>query len=134
MTVLLTGGCACENIRYECTEEPIVQLICHCRDCQRASGSAVAPLMFFAADKFRSRSQLFMKSSAAVDAYFREVSVASAAARFPCIGRRFHKFRSFKSAVLMIHPAFKRRPSRCSHVHSPGLLFIRAPRNSRVGR
>ncbi len=30
MTVLLTGGCACENIRYECAEEPIVQLICHC--------------------------------------------------------------------------------------------------------
>ena len=53
MTVLLTGGCACENIRYECTEEPIVQLICHCRKCQRASGSAFAPAMFFAGDKFR---------------------------------------------------------------------------------
>ena len=53
MAVLLTGGCACENIRYECTEEPIVQLICHCRDCQRASGSAFAPIMVFAADKFR---------------------------------------------------------------------------------
>ena len=53
MTVLLTGGCACENIRYECTEEPIVQLICHCRDCQRATGSALAPGMFIAGDKFR---------------------------------------------------------------------------------
>jgi len=58
MTVLPTGGCACENIRYECTEEPIVQLICHCRDCQRASGSAFAPIMFFAADKFQ-----FLKST-----------------------------------------------------------------------
>ena len=53
MTVSLKGGCACENILYECTEEPIVQLICHRRDCQRASGSAFAPVMFFAADKFR---------------------------------------------------------------------------------
>jgi hypothetical protein len=53
MTVSLKGGCACKNIRYECAEEPIVQLICHCRDCQRASGSAFAPLMFFAADTFR---------------------------------------------------------------------------------
>lgn len=53
-----TGGCACGNIRYECTEEPIVQLICHCRDCQRASGSAFAPAMFFASDKFR-----FLKST-----------------------------------------------------------------------
>jgi len=51
MTVLLTGGCACENIRYECTEGPIVQLICHRRDRQRAS--AFAPAMFFAGDKFR---------------------------------------------------------------------------------
>lgn len=49
--MLLTGGCACEDIRYECTEEPIVQLICHWRDCQRATGSAFATVMFFAADK-----------------------------------------------------------------------------------
>ena len=53
MTAILTGGCACESIRYECSEEPIVQIICHCRDCQRASGSAFAPGMFVAADKFR---------------------------------------------------------------------------------
>jgi hypothetical protein len=49
----LTGGCACESIRYECTEEPIVQLICHCRACQRASGSAFAAVMMVAADNFQ---------------------------------------------------------------------------------
>ena len=53
----LTGGCACECIRYECTEEPIVQLICHCRACQHASGSAFAAIMMVAADKFQ-----FLKS------------------------------------------------------------------------
>lgn len=51
--MLLSGGCACQSIRYECTEEPIVQLICHCRDCQRASGSAFAAVMMVAADKFQ---------------------------------------------------------------------------------
>ena len=51
--MLFSGGCACECIRYECVEETIVQLICHCRDCQRASGSAFAAIMMFAADKFR---------------------------------------------------------------------------------
>ena len=51
--MLLSGGCACKSIRYECSEEPIVQLICHCRDCQRASGSAFAAIMMLAADKFR---------------------------------------------------------------------------------
>ena len=49
----LTGGCACQAIRYECTGEPIVQLICHCRDCQRASGAAAATLMMVPADTFR---------------------------------------------------------------------------------
>ena len=47
----LSGGCACESIRYECTEEPIVQVICHCRACQRASGSAFAAIMMVAADR-----------------------------------------------------------------------------------
>ena len=55
--MLISGGCACECIRYECTEEPIVQLICHCRACQRASGSAFAAVIMVAADKFR-----FLKS------------------------------------------------------------------------
>src|SRR5579864_3626896 len=49
----LVGGCACGNIRYECSEGPIVQLICHCRDCQRASGSAFAAIMMLPGDKFR---------------------------------------------------------------------------------
>ena len=51
--MFISGGCACQSVRYECTEEPIVQLICHCRDCQRASGSAFAAVMMVAADKFR---------------------------------------------------------------------------------
>jgi len=48
----LTGGCACQCIRYECTEAPIVQLLCHCRACQYATGSAFAAIMIVAADKF----------------------------------------------------------------------------------
>jgi hypothetical protein len=51
--MVFAGGCACQNVRYECIEEPIVQLICHCRACQRASGSAFAAIMMVAADKFR---------------------------------------------------------------------------------
>lgn len=51
MTKKLTGGCACGSVQYECGEKPIVQLICHCRDCQRASGSAFAAVMFVPSDR-----------------------------------------------------------------------------------
>jgi len=37
------GGCACGAVRYECSAIPIAMVNCHCRDCQRAGGSAYAP-------------------------------------------------------------------------------------------
>ena len=47
----LTGGCACGRVRYECNERPLAQLICHCRDCQRASGSEVGAVMIVPSDR-----------------------------------------------------------------------------------
>ncbi|HUN56559.1 MAG TPA: GFA family protein [Candidatus Binataceae bacterium] len=37
------GGCMCGAVRYECTADPMFMGNCHCRDCQRASGSGYAP-------------------------------------------------------------------------------------------
>jgi hypothetical protein len=34
-----TGGCACGAIRYETAARPQVELHCHCRDCQRRTGT-----------------------------------------------------------------------------------------------
>ena len=36
----LTGQCACANVQYEILDEPLVTQICHCKDCQRTTGSA----------------------------------------------------------------------------------------------
>lgn len=36
----LTGGCACRTIRYKLTASPLIVHACHCRDCQRLTGSA----------------------------------------------------------------------------------------------
>lgn len=45
MAQILLGGCACGAIRYETAAEPLVMVNCHCRDCQRASGSGYAAIV-----------------------------------------------------------------------------------------
>ena len=36
----MEGGCACKAIRYQLTASPMIVHACHCRDCQRITGSA----------------------------------------------------------------------------------------------
>jgi hypothetical protein len=38
----LQGGCACGHIRYRLTARPMFVHCCHCRDCQRQTGTAFA--------------------------------------------------------------------------------------------
>ncbi len=35
----LEGGCSCGKIRYRLTNSPLIVHACHCRDCQRITGS-----------------------------------------------------------------------------------------------
>ncbi len=35
----LEGGCSCGSIRYKLTASPLIVHACHCRDCQRITGS-----------------------------------------------------------------------------------------------
>jgi hypothetical protein len=50
---LFSGGCACGAVRYECSTSPITMVNCHCRDCQRASGSAYSPTVLVPTANFR---------------------------------------------------------------------------------
>ena len=53
MSEPMTGGCLCGAIRYEAAGEPVFALLCHCRDCQRQSGSAYGAGLRLPAAGFR---------------------------------------------------------------------------------
>jgi len=53
-TMPMTGGCLCGAVRYEATELPSNVNYCHCRMCQRWSGSAIV-----VAAKFRREAVTF---------------------------------------------------------------------------
>jgi hypothetical protein len=40
MNPTLEGGCACGKMRYRLASQPMIVHCCHCRDCQRQTGSA----------------------------------------------------------------------------------------------
>jgi len=40
MTGSKSGGCQCGHVRYEICREPLGLAVCHCKECQRQSGSA----------------------------------------------------------------------------------------------
>jgi hypothetical protein len=42
---MITGGCLCGAVRYRVAGNPQFAILCHCRDCQRASGTGHVPVM-----------------------------------------------------------------------------------------
>ena len=51
MESILAGGCRCGAVRYECSAGPLFMGNCHCRDGQRSTGAAYAPMLGVAAEE-----------------------------------------------------------------------------------
>ncbi len=45
------GGCTCGHVRYQVTSHPLIVHCCHCRGCQKNSGSSYALNALFEADR-----------------------------------------------------------------------------------
>lgn len=54
----VTGGCLCGEVRYKITQPPLDTVICHCRMCQKTSGSA-----FSVASVFETEAVVFTKGT-----------------------------------------------------------------------
>ena len=48
---MLDGGCACGEVRYRLTSEPLFTHCCHCLNCQRQTGSAFVVNALIEADR-----------------------------------------------------------------------------------
>ncbi len=53
MTEVIEGGCTCGEIRYQVLTSPMVVHCCHCRWCQRQTGTAFALNALIEADQVR---------------------------------------------------------------------------------
>lgn len=47
------GSCTCGHVRYQVVEDPLIVHGCHCRGCQKNSGSAFAINALYEADRVR---------------------------------------------------------------------------------
>jgi hypothetical protein len=52
------GRCLCGAVQYEAQGAALAHLICHCRDCQRASGSAGLPVVVVNARDFSFKGEI----------------------------------------------------------------------------
>jgi hypothetical protein len=51
--MMMTGHCQCGKLSYSANAEPALFCLCHCKNCQRRSGTAFATLVFIPNETFR---------------------------------------------------------------------------------
>jgi hypothetical protein len=42
---MIEGGCLCGAVRYSCEAEPVMQAVCHCKNCQKQAGTAYSVII-----------------------------------------------------------------------------------------
>jgi len=77
---MMTGGCLCGAVRYEAQGKALWAVHCHCRDCQRASGTGHVPSMGMPKSLFK----VTGKTAGAILAEVRNATGKTAAAVKTC--------------------------------------------------
>ena len=100
MVDAMEGGCDCGLVRYRLAGAPIFVNCCHCRDCQRSSGSAFAVNAMIEAD----RVHLLGNEAPRFEIDPGEGTEEQGTARCPACGTKLwatHRF--FGAAIRFIH-------------------------------
>ena len=53
-----TGGCLCGNVTYKVEGEPVANFLCHCKNCQKQSGSAFSINLIYPKSQFKLQGDL----------------------------------------------------------------------------
>lgn len=76
----IKGGCVCGKVTYSGTAEPIFAGICHCKTCQKASGTAFNTVVAVPADAIKIPARSPNSTALATAARRRTAASARAAA------------------------------------------------------
>lgn len=63
----LDGRCLCGSVSYSSQAEPIFTAVCHCRDCQRQTGTAFSVIVGVPASEFELRGELSSHATVGAD-------------------------------------------------------------------
>ena len=93
-----TGGCQCGRVRYELTTEPVRIVACHCKECQRQSGSAFGMSMLVP--------QAALKVSGETRAYTRIADSGNENTGYFCpnCGNRIYQVPKYAPGMLVLKP------------------------------
>lgn len=53
-----SGGCLCGNVSYEVSGEPVANFLCHCKNCQKQSGSAFSINLIYPKPQFECQGEV----------------------------------------------------------------------------
>ena len=95
MSVQREGGCACRQVRYRLTSEPLFVHCCHCLNCQRQTGSAFVINLLIEAD----RVELVAGDPQPVEVPRDDGSVQKVYRCPECRGGRLQRIRASRGAV-----------------------------------
>ena len=52
------GGCLCGNVSYSVEGKPVMNFLCHCKNCQKQSGSAFSINLIYPKSQFKLQGEL----------------------------------------------------------------------------